>query len=58
MAVIPVSLKFQLIEACQRHMASKILVNIGLVNGLLFYNTKPLPEPVLIYHHLYIAAFI
>ena len=32
-------------------MASKILVNIGSGNGLVPDGTKPLPEPMLTYHH-------
>ena len=33
-------------------MASYILVNIGLGNGLLTYVTKALPEPMLTYHQI------
>ena len=31
-------------------MASGILVNIDLGNGLMYDGTKPLPEPMLTYH--------
>ena len=33
-----------------RHMVTKIWVNIGSSNGLVPDDTKPLPEPMLIYH--------
>ena len=33
------------------HMALEISVNIGSGNGLLPDGTKPLPKPMLIYHH-------
>ena len=33
-------------------MASQNLVNIGSGNGLLPDGTKPLPEPMLIYHYI------
>ena len=33
------------------HMVTQIWVNIGSGNGLLPDGTKPLPEPVLSYHH-------
>ena len=33
-------------------MATEIWVNIGSGNGLLPDGTKPLPEPMLTYHHL------
>ena len=32
-------------------MVTQIWVNIGSDNGLLPDGTKPLPEPMLIYHH-------
>ena len=42
----------QLIVAQWHHMASLNLVNVGLGNGLLPNGTKPLPEPMLIYHKM------
>ena len=33
-----------------RHMGKEIWVNIGSGNGLLPDGTKPVPEPMLIYH--------
>ena len=39
-------------------MALEILVNTGSSNGLLPDGTKPLPEPVLTYHHLGTVMFI
>ena len=38
-------------EANWRHMVTEIWVNIGPGNGLLPNGTKPLPEPMLTYHH-------
>ena len=40
----------EFIVAKWRHMATGILVNLGPGNGLLPDGTKPLPEPMLIYH--------
>ena len=37
-------------------MASLILVNNGSVNGLLADGTRPLPEPMFIYHQLHLGA--
>ena len=39
-------------------MTTEILVNIGSVNGLLPDGTKPLPEPMLTYHHWDTVTFI
>ena len=39
-------------------MATVILDNIGSGNGLLPVGTKPLPEPMLTYHHKGILTFI
>ena len=39
-----------IIVASWRHMTTKTQVNIGLHNGFLPDSTKPLPEPMLIYH--------
>ena len=39
-----------LIVAWWHHMATEIWVNIVSGNGLLPGGTKPLPEPMLIYH--------
>ena len=33
------------------HMATEIYVNIGSGNSLMPDDTKPLPEPMLTYHH-------
>ena len=41
---------YWLIVIYWRHMVSQNLVNIGWGNGLLPDGTKPLPEPMLIYH--------
>ena len=38
-------------------MATEIWVNIGSGNGLLPDGTKPLPEPMLTYHHWSLVAF-
>ena len=39
-------------------MASEILVNIGSGNGLLPDGTKPLPEPMSIFHQRSFVAFM
>ena len=38
-------------------MAPKNWVNIGAGNGLLPDGTKPLPEPMLIYHQMVSVAY-
>ena len=43
---------------CDCHIASLIMVNIGLSNGLLPDGPKPLPEPILAYHQGDLVAFI
>ena len=45
--------KFSLVEAWWCHIASRACVIIGSDNGLVPDGTKPLPEPMLIYHQLY-----
>ena len=45
------SMLVKLIVALWRHMAIEIWVPIVSDNGLLPDGTKPLPEPMLTYHH-------
>ena len=47
-----------LIVALQRHMAKYIWVNIGLDNGLLPDDNKPVHEPVLINNQMRSVPFI
>ena len=39
-------------------MATEIWVNIGSGNGLLPDGTKPLPEPILTYHHFMVHFMV
>ena len=54
---LPVACSIKLIVAQWCHMVTEIWVNIGSGNGLLPDGTKPLLEPVLIYHQWDLVAF-